>query len=313
MNANGNANANKKIPFNPNPMLFIKKERNRTTKKTRSNELNLDIVFFGEIKIDNKTYYKYAYYISDRNVGFLQLTAQRRAQQLEKKLERPKTQLLTFSSSPQNRRRPVIDYDISRKQTFRNVLTVNKISKNKVNYDLNEILSYVSFRPDPNGIELSELKKKDNNFPFKIIRKSKLFSFKLNEPVILFGEITINGNNYYQYVSYKSKGIGSNNGVSFRKLSNNSSDLKKFRNKTNINSNINSNTTQTNKKTYLYFIKIDDVEPRELLHQLLQMIKDERNSKRNPSLFKTIYQCVSTHLYEGNNIGLEGIQLQEMR
>lgn len=309
-----NVNANKGIPFNPNPMLFIKKERNGITKKTRSNDLNLDIVFFGQIKIDDKTYYKYAYYIRDGNVGFLELT-ERHSQQFPRKLVRPpQTSLLSFSSSPQNRRRPVfekpvIDYDISRKQPFRNVLTVNKISKNKVNYDLNEILSYFSFRPDPNGIELSELKKKDNNFPFKIIRKSKLFSFKLNEPVILFGEITINGNNYYQYVSYKSKGIGSNNGVSFRKLSNNSSDLKKFRNKTNINS----NTTQTNKKTYLYFIKIDDVEPRELLHQLLQMIKDERNSKRNPSLFKTIYQCVSTHLYEGNNIGLEGIQLQEMR
>jgi len=307
-----NANANKGIPFNPNPMLFIKKERNGITKKTRSNDLNLDIVFFGQIKINDKTYYKYAYYIHDGNVGFLELT-ERHSQQFPRKLERPpQTSLLSFSSSPRTRRRPVFEKpvvdDVSKKQTFRNVLNVNKISKNKVNYDLNEILSYFSFRPDPNGIELSELKK--DNLPFKIIRKSKLFSFKLNEPVILFGEITINGNNYYQYVSYKNNGIGSNNGVSFRKLSNNLSDFKKFRNKTNINSNT---TPQMNKRTYLYFIKIDDVEPRELLHELLQMIKNERDSKRNPSLFKTIYQCVSTHLYEGNNIGLEGIQLQKMR
>lgn len=68
-----NANANNGIPFDPNPGLFIKGPRNKIIKKTRSNDLNLDIVFFGEIDINDKKYYRYARYMKDSNVGFLKL------------------------------------------------------------------------------------------------------------------------------------------------------------------------------------------------------------------------------------------------
>ena len=106
---------------------------------------------------------------------------------------------------------------------------VNKKTINK-NTDLSEILGHFSFIEDPNGINLSELEKK-SDLSFKIITKSSLFPVRVGEPIILFGEIKINGETYYQYCCYKSRGIGSKDGVSFRKLSNKSGDLNKFSNK----------------------------------------------------------------------------------
>ena len=213
------------------------------------------------------------------------------------------------------------------KQNFRyrvQKLVVRKINKKTINKntDLSEILGHFSFIEDPNGINLSELEKK-SDLSFKIITKSSLFPVRVGEPIILFGEIKINGKTYYQYCCYKSRGIGSKDGVSFRKLSNKSGDLNKFsnKNKTMYNRNasvflhINQNSTPIKQRTYLYFIGINDVE-RELLENLFKFIEDERSSKRNLSLFRTIYDQLSRVVGNNNNIGKEGnngIQLQEMK
>ncbi len=340
---NANNGTNNRIPFYPNPSLFKKRHQNGVIKESRSNELKLKIVFFGEIKFNEKTYYKYACYYHNGKIHYLELisSANGTHQRINKKtllhlweLGGPQNlSQLTFSSRTNERYRKKVNlpHNISMvKQNFGNrgqKLFVRKINQKNINKntDLSEILGHFSFIEDPNGINLSELEKK-SDFPFKIIRKSKLFSLKFDEPIILFGEININGKTYYQYCCYKSRGIGSKNGVSFRKLSNDSSDLQKFsnKNKTIYNRNasvyhsFNQNSTPRKERTYLYFIGIDDVEP-VLLKYLFEFIKTERSSERKQSLFKTIYDQLSqvvSNNNNNNNIGEEGnngIQLQEMK
>lgn len=327
INMNVNNGTNNRIPFDPNPRLFRKGPRNGIIKKSSSNELRLDIVYFGEIRFDEKKYYKYACYNHNGKIQYLELirsangTRQgiNKTNHLHQLWERggpPHLPQLTFSSTkqvhlPQNIRRVP--------QNFENRgprLVVRKINQKKINNntDLSEILGDFSFIEDPNGIDLSELEKKDNDFPFKIIRKSSLFPVKVGEPIILFGEITINREKYYQYCCYKSRGIGSKDGVSFRKLSNNPDDLKKFRNKTLYNRNasvflpINQNSTPMKERTYLYFIGINDVET-ELLKKLFLFIEHKRSSKGNQLLFRTIFDQLSQVV--GNN-SKKMFELQQM-
>lgn len=329
-------NANNGIPFYPDPNLFRIRVGNGEIKESRLNELKLKIVFFGKIAFNGKTYYKYACYNHNGKIQYLELmisSAKGTQQGINKTtllpllLERgapPNSSKLTFSST-RNKRQEIqvnLPQNIRRvKQNFRNIgqqLVVGKINKKNINNntDLSEILGHFSFIEDPNGINLSELEKK-RDFPFKIIRKSSLFPVRVGEPIILFGEIKINGKTYYQYCCYKSSGIGSKNGVSFRKLSNNSNDLNKFsnKNKTMYNRNallfhpINQNRTSIKQRTYLYFIGINDVE-RELLENLFEFIKDERSSERKKSLFTTIYDQLNPVV--GNN-SEQNFELQEMK
>ena len=324
-----NANANNRIPFDRNPGLFKKGPRNGVIKESRSNELKLKIVFFGEITFEERKYYKYACYYHNGKIHYLQLISSANRTQQEINQTNFLSQLwergaplnlsqLTFSSTRNKKDKihvnlphtiPIV------RQNFRNrgqQLVVRKINKKNINKntDLSEILGHFSFIEDPNGIKLSELEKK-SGFPFKIIRKSSLFPVRVGEPIILFGEIDINGETYYQYCCYKSRGIGSKDGVSFRKLSNDSNDLNKFSNKNKTM--YNQNRTPIKERTYLYFIGIKDVE-HELLESLFEFIKNERSSKRNQLLFRTIYEQLSQVVSNNNNIGEEGnIQLQEMK
>ena len=330
-----NSNANNRIPFDPNPDLF-RKRRNNIIKKTSSNKLK-EIIFFGEIVIDENKYYRYACYNNKGKIQYLELKQTvSNAHSLQYKWERGENSLLPFSSSRKNTRQPHARQNIvvNKTRPIQNfsgnpVLVVQKIPHQSVNHqdfmnlleNLNNSLNISkflknngsSFRPDPNEIELSELEKKPRNFSFKIIHKIKLLSLKFNDPIILFGEINgginINRKFYYQYCCYKSSGIGSENGVTFRKLSNNSNDLKKFRNKTNIN---NENVDKLINRTYLYYIKISDI-PNNLLRKLSQIIEFERFTKKNQSLYKTIYNQVSLFLHQNNvQTKEEGIQLQNM-
>ncbi len=319
-----NSNANNRIPFDPNPNLFRKGLRNGIIKQSRANELKLKIVFFGEIEFEGRKYYKYACYNHNGKIHYLQLmisSANRTQQEINKKTLLPQLwergdplnlSQLTFSSTTNERHISMV------KQTFRNrgqQLVVRKINQQNINKntDLSEILGHFSFIEDPNGINLSELEKHSSDFPFKIIRKSKLFSLKFDEPIILFGEIRINGKQYYQYCCYKSRGIGSENGVTFRKLSNDLENLKKFRNKTVYN--INSNSSQ--KKIYLYYIGINSIDPNLLRELLNDVIIHQRTKERNQSLFKTIYEHVIGYLQHITNRVYnrlnEGIELQEIK
>ena len=315
---NANNGTNNRIPFYPDPNLFRKGVRNGEIKESRSNELKLKIVFFGEIEFNKKNYYKYACYYHDGKIHYLQLTTRvvNPARRFVATFENPQPLMLSFSSVPNRTKLSAMPKNVNKmipKQNFtsnKQELVVVKISKHKVEYNLTEILPYFSFRPDPNGIELSELEKKRSDSLFKIIRKSKLFSLKFDEPIILFGEIEINGKTYYQYCCYKSRGIGSEDGVSFRKLSNDSGDLNKFRNKTNIN---NQYIDSKNRRPYLYYIKISDIQ-KKLLRELLNLIELVRRNKNNQSLFKTIYNQVH-HFLNQNNVQFNeegGIELQNM-
>ncbi len=78
-----NSHANNGIPFD-NPELFRKSPRNGIIKKKHSNDLNLDIVFFGEIRLHEKTYYRYAFYIRNGKEHFL-LLEERTVNRLVKK------------------------------------------------------------------------------------------------------------------------------------------------------------------------------------------------------------------------------------
>ena len=339
-----NENVNNIIPFENNPSLFRKGLRNGIIKQSHANELKLKIVFFGEFKFEGIKYYKYACYNYNGKIEYLQLmisSANGTQQGINKTTllpqlwERgvpPNSSKLTFSSTRNKRQGKQISLQQNIRMVEQNFgnrgqkLVVRKINKKNINKntDLSEILAHFSFIEDPNGIKLSELEKK-SNFPFKIIRKSSLFPVRVGEPIILFGEIEINGNTYYQYCCYKSRGIGSKDGVSFRKLSNDISDLKKFSNKNKTMYNryaslftqYNQNSTPMKGRTYLYFIGINDVE-HVLLKDLFEFIKTERSNKRNQSLFRTIYEQLSQVVINNNNnnIGEDGnygIQLQEMK
>lgn len=340
-------NANNGIPFYPNPSLFRKGFQNGIIKQSRSNELKLKIVFFGEIEFKGRKYYKYACYNHNGKIHYLELmtsSATNTENEQNQKFvlhmweQGAPPNSLTFSST--RNKRHVKQVNLPKtitnvrqngqviKQNFgnrRQKLVVRKINQQNINInnstDLSEILGHFSFIEDPNGIKLSELEKKESDFPFKIIRKSSLFPVRVGEPIILFGEIKINRETYYQYCCYKSRGIGSKDGVSFRKLSNDSNDLNRFRNKnkTMYNRNAlvsrpnNQNRTSIKERIYLYFIGINDVE-HELLESLFEFIKNERSSKRNQLLFRTIYEQLSQVVSNNNNIGEEGnIQLQEMK
>lgn len=329
ININSNNRTNNRIPFDPNPDLFRKRPQNNIIKKTSSNELKLEIIFFGEIEIDEKKYYRYACYNHNGKIQYLELTRGRAVnpvQQFADIFENPQTSMLSFSSRPNLRKLHKIQKNVlnrtSLKQNFHNkqLLVVRKIQNKHIsNIDIENLLksrnnNRTLFRHDPNGIELSELEKNSSDFPFKIIRKSKLFSLKFDEPIILFGEIRINGKQYYQYCCYKSRGIGSENGVTFRKLSNDLENLKKFRNKTVYN--INSNSSQ--EKIYLYYIGINSIDPNLLRELLNDVIIHQRTKERNQSLFKTIYERVSGYLQHINNNRVynrlnEGIELQEIK
>lgn len=238
-------NVNNRIPFENNPSLFRKGTRNDIIKKIRSNELKLDIVFFGEITINGFTYYKYACYVMNGKTYYLTLQ-ERLVPKITFKRSNPK--LLTFSSSSRTLTQ-IPSINLKTPQDFKTELVVVKIPKKHVEYNLNTLLEHLksqnsikenktvqllnrnirpintreeytdtTYRIDPDGIILSDLQYNDTP-PFKIIRKSLTNLSRINHPFIFFGEIVIDGIKYYRYVCYNSKGVGSfNGGVAFREL-----------------------------------------------------------------------------------------------
>ena len=314
-----NANANNRIPFDPNPELFRKSPRNGIIKKTPYNELKLEIIFFGEIELHEKKYYRYAFYIRNGKENFLLLeerTVNRRVNQIKNFITNNQTPLLTIASrrkhppesSPVSSNIPSMRQQFSTKRIERTILHVRKINKSFIkNNDLSALNKFITsreeinipsninhFQTDPNGITLPELTKNNrNSIPFKIIRKSKLSSFQFNEPHVLFEEININGKKYYRYACYKSKGPYSVNGVLFRELKNVSNNRPNNRPKTIMNS-------HNSSRTYLYFIGIENIE-RSVLIKLLRSIEKIRINTSNKSFLRTIYKCVSDHVDVGIN------------
>ena len=187
------------------------------------------------------------------------------------------------------------------------------------------ILPELTFRVDPDGIILPELTKNNHNhnhnITFKIIRKNKRNSFKIDEPHVLFGEIIINKKKYYRYVCYNSTGIGSFNRVAFRELVHERnkrisriSKISKIR--TNIDaqnlgvsnffdsSNASSHhrhrpphssiEMQNVSKKYLYYIPIEEINSTEL-RRLIKNI-DKYRRQKNSSFSRTIYNYVKGKL-----------------
>jgi len=144
-------NANNRIPFDPNPALFKKGLRNGIIKKTHSNDLKLEIVFFGEIDINGKKYYRYAHYMKDSNVGFLQLKIKtHQNNSLRNGLKNSSSSLLTFSSRQLSiqQKQPVpkiIQNAIRQKRRFETngplALDVRKINKSAINPNDLRVLS----------------------------------------------------------------------------------------------------------------------------------------------------------------------------
>jgi hypothetical protein len=309
-------NANNGIPFDPNPELFRKSPRNGIIKKIPYNELKLEIIFFGEIRLHKKTYYKYAFYIRNSKKHFLSLeerTDNRSVKQPNNFTTNHPTQShLTFASTPIRIQHtsvsspfrlniPNTRQSFSTKRNEKTILHVCKINKSFVNQkDLNALNEEINissnvnqFQTDPNGITLLELTKNNSNnsdIPFKIIRKSKLSSFQFDEPHVLFGKIIINEKTYYKYACYKSKGPHSVNGVTFRELKNVSNRRPKtiMSNRNNL------------ERIYLFFIQIGDIKI-DVLRRLLRFIEKIRINTSNNSFLRTIYKCVSDHVGINNN------------
>ena len=171
-----NANANNRIPFDRNPGLFKKGPRNNIIKKTRSNDLNLDIVFFGEIDINGKKYYRYARYMKDSNVGFLQLKIKTHLNKsLRNRLESSLNPLLTVSSSrqlniPQKQKIPKRIQNairISNQQklfaTNSPALDVRKINESAINANDLRVLSEKLNKPAIKNIEIELQEMRKNN------------------------------------------------------------------------------------------------------------------------------------------------------